>query len=153
MTEAGQARRHAAPRHLALGAVVLFGVALATAAGARYLLIEPADLAHACADDPGSALCHIRDLVVLSFRHQAPGWVAAIAGAVAWLLSSRDGGPASFGVFGEWRIAGLAGLTAVGFGAIGLMLYSFNPAAVGLVLGAIALSRLSAARQGAMTST
>ena len=154
-------------RRDALVAIALFGTALALAAGARYQLIEPAALAHACTEDAGSALCRMRALLILSFRHQAPGWVAALAGASACLLALRGGAfrqacrtdeghapglPPAAVLPPAWRTAYLCGLTAIVFGAIGLMLYSFDPAAVGVVLGAMALARLAWARHGSTTS-
>ena len=123
-------------------ALASFAIALALAAAARYQLVEPAALAHACSDEPGTATCRFRTLIVGLFRHQAPGWLAAAAGLTGWLLTRRA----------RWRQARAAGLLAVALGAVGLVLYSFDPAAAGLVLGAIALTRAAVARHGATTS-
>lgn len=138
-------------------AVATFAVAFALAAAARYQLVEPAALAHACTDDPGSLTCRIRATVVALFRHQAPGWLAATAGLMSWLLARRAVAPDAEASRGHlprarWQLARFAGLAAIALGAVGLVLYSFDPAAAGLVLGAIALARVAVARQGATTS-
>lgn len=229
-------RRVAGPRRDALIAVATFAIALAVAATARYQLVEPAGLAHACVDTPATATCRIRALVIALFRHQAPGWLAAVAGLSSWLLARRldrqgagetrlgghgideagideaginEGGVASHSVdscsvdehsvddpsvgeraagghglakpastampdstapiapiapiaptaptaptapLARWRLIQMIGLVAIASGAVGLVLYSFDPAAAGLVLGAIALARVAAIRHGARTS-
>ena len=138
----------AGPRRDAVTALLVFVIALVVAAGLRYRLIEPADMAHACAADASAAFCWLRGWLVQGFQHQEPGWIAAIAGLIGWILAPRGAisGPTSR------RLARLSGLLALAFAAIGLMLYSFDPAALGLVLGIIALTRVAAARQGATAS-
>ena len=142
--------RAAGLRRDACVALATFAVALALAAAARYQLVEPAALAHACSDDPGTLTCRFRALLVALFRHQAPGWLAAAAGLASWLLTRRIAPPAP--VPPRWRLARVAGLLAVALGATGLVLYSFDPAAAGLVLAAIALTRIAVARHGATAS-
>lgn len=147
----------------AITALLVFGAALALAASLRYRLIEPAALAHACAADPGADLCWLRAWLVRGFQHQEPGWIAAITGLIGWFLAPRGGAcdklehPARLPLGGsagtaagsmDGRLAHVSSLVALAFGAIGLMLYSFDPAAVGLVLGVIALTRASIARHG-----
>ena len=74
----------------------------------------------------------------------------AAAGLASWLLTRRIAPPAP--VPPRWRLARVAGLLAVALGATGLVLYSFDPAAAGLVLAAIALTRIAVARHGATAS-
>ncbi|MET0509463.1 MAG: hypothetical protein ABWZ78_15000 [Burkholderiaceae bacterium] len=138
-------------RHDILIAALLFGLALALAAAARFLLVEPTELAHRCVDAPGTGICTLRRVIVRLFRFQEPGWAAAVTGALALFCAPR-GGPVLVAGAIRTRIAAAAGYAALVFGAIGLMLYSFDPAAVGLLLGVIALTRLTVARRGATTS-
>jgi hypothetical protein len=134
-----------------LVAAVLFGLALAVAAAARFFLVEPAELAHRCGDTPGTAVCALRRVVVSLFRFQQPGWAAAVAGAIALCCAPHRGAPQVSSAM-RTRVASTSGYAALVFGAIGLMLYSYDLAAVGLLLGVVALTRLSVARRGPATS-
>ncbi len=115
--------RRAAPSLLRQAAPAL--VALALALLARYLVVEPAPIAHDCDPRPWSGLCTLRTLLIASFSTQGLGWVALAAGVVATLLRSR-------------RLAQLA----LFFGASGLVLYSFESSAVGALLGMLVLVRV-----------
>jgi hypothetical protein len=115
---------------LALVALVAPAIAvLLLALAARHLLIEPASIAFACDPAPWRGGCAIRTLIIRSFVNQEVGWVAFGAGVVATLLRSR-------------RIASLA----LALGCAGLVLYSYEPAAVGTLLALLVLVRGHAAQ-------
>lgn len=109
-------------RGLGLAAVV----ALAALA-LRALAIEPAAIAHACDPAPWQGACAARTALLRTFVHQEIGWFAFAAGTVATVL----------------RVPRLA-TVALAAGAAGLVLYSFEPAAVGALLGLLVLVRASA---------
>ncbi len=117
----------AAPRprgpRLRTGALVALAV-LAVALVLRHVLIEPAAIAHACDPSPWAGACAARTLVILSFVNQEVGWAALGAGMLATLLRSP-------------RLAVLA----LAAGCAGLVLYSYEPAAVGALLGVLVLAR------------
>ena len=113
---------------LALAAAVL-----AIAFAARHLAIEPAAIAHACDPAPWAGACAARTLVILGFVNQEVGWLAFGAGVLATLLRAP-------------RLATLA----LAAGCAGLVLYSYEPAAVGALLGLLVRAR--AAAQPASTS-
>lgn len=114
--------RQAAPSLLRNAAPAL--VALTLALLARYLVVEPATIAHACDPRPWSGLCTMRTLLIAAFSTQGLGWAALAAGVVATLLRSR-------------RLAQVA----LFFGASGLVLYSFGLSAAGALLGMLVLVR------------
>ncbi|RPH45966.1 MAG: hypothetical protein EHM87_04270 [Burkholderiales bacterium] len=86
--------------------------------------MEPAAIAHACDPAPWSGACALRSAVILGFVNQEVGWFALAAGVLAMLL--RGG-----------RLAVLA----VCAGLAGLVLYSYEPSAIGLLLGVLVLAR------------
>ena len=139
MTRAEPSRR--LPRPLVLGAAALFVSALLLALAARYLLIEPPAIATACSSAPGQGWCPLRSLLVASFQFKQPGWAALVCGAIAWLVAPGKGGQSV--PLSRTRIGSLFSLTALGLGAIGLVLYAFDPAAVGALLGVVALCRIA----------
>lgn len=99
----------------------------------RHFAIEPAAIAHACDPAPWAGACATRTLVILMFVNQEVGWLAFAAGVLATLLRAP-------------RLASLA----LAAGCAGLVLYSYEPAAVGAVLGLLVRAR--AAAQPASTS-
>jgi hypothetical protein len=110
------------------GAALLGTLALATltSIALRYGLME-SDLLHGlCAVSDDDWRCMTRRWAPQIFMDQRIGWLALAAGALAWL-------PA-------WPLArrALAGLALVS-GAAGLVLYSADAAAAGLLLGLITL--------------
>jgi hypothetical protein len=117
-------RRYAFYIHLAPALVVLLVALLA-----RYWMIEPAEIAFACEPTPWSGACAIRSLLIRTFVNQEIGWIALVAGLVATLARAR-------------RIAALA----LACGCAGLVLYSFEPAAVGALLALLVLVRGHAAQ-------
>jgi hypothetical protein len=101
--------------------------ALAAALALRHLAIEPAAIAHVCDPAPWAGACAARTLAILTFVNQELGWLALGAGVVATLARSRP----------------LASL-ALACGCAGLVLYSYEPAAVGTLLGLLVLVRARA---------
>jgi hypothetical protein len=116
------------PRRPRLWTGALLAVAvLAVTLALRQFLIEPAAIAHACDPAPWTGACAARTLVIMSFVNQEVGWAALAAGMLATLLRST-------------RFA----LGALAAGSAGLVLYSYEPAAVGLLLGMLVLVRTAA---------
>lgn len=109
-----------------------YGIATPLLAGAlvaaitlwlRHGLLEagllPADCA--LADAPGVA-CAFKDGLIQTFLHQRLGWASLVTGALAFALSCR-------------RLAWVGWLS----GVAGLVLYSYDPAAVGALLALLVL--------------
>jgi hypothetical protein len=99
-------------------------LALAVAIGLRKFAIEPSYLGHACDPGPWSGWCAARTALIMTFRFQEIGWAALAVGVVATL----------------WRRAWLAQI-ALALGLAGLVLYSYEPAVIGALLGALVLFR------------
>lgn len=99
----------------------------------RHMAIEPAAIAHACDPAPWAGACSLRSAVIRLFVNQEVGWFALAVGVLATVLRGR-------------RLAALA----IAAGTAGLVLYSYEPSAVGVLLGALVLARESA--QPASTS-
>lgn len=102
----------------------LVGMVFVLAAAARYLLIQPPDIAHACDAAAGTWWCTVRWLVILSFSTFGLGY-AAIAATVLTLAT--------------WNRTVAWATTLIG--AAGLILYCYEPAAVAFVTGALILAR------------
>lgn len=102
---------------------------LVAAALARYLLIQAPDVAHACEAGAESFACMLRLLVIRAFSTNGLG-ITAIAATVLTLLTWNRG------------VAWIAALV----GAAGLVLYSYEPAAVSFVTGALVLARAQSGR-------
>jgi hypothetical protein len=132
MPEAPQAAR-ARRSHPLVPTFVLAALVLAVSLALRRFAIEPAAIAHACDPAPWAGACAARTLVILGFVNQEVGWLAFAAGALATLLRAP-------------RLATLA----LAAGCAGLVLYSYEPAAVGALLGLLVRAR--AAAQPASTS-
>ena len=99
--------------------------ALLVALAVRHAVIEPARIAQACDPAPWAGWCAARSALVLaSYSTQAIGWLALAAGVLATAGA---------------RLA--AARVALAAGAAGLVLYCFEPSAVGVLLGAMALNR------------
>lgn len=104
---------------LVLSGVVVLGLAL----WARYGLIEPEGIAHACLGSDAWN-CVLRDLIVATFNRQQLGYVAAGAALLALVPRLRP-------------LAWLAWAS----GLAGLVLYCWDYAAVGAVLALLVLAR------------
>lgn len=99
-------------------------LALAVAALVRHRLIEPAAIAHLCDPDPWRGACAFRSALIRLFVNQEIGALALVAGVIATLRRSV-----------RWASLGLSA------GAAGLVLYSYEPAAVGALLSVLVLVR------------
>ena len=104
---------------LVLSGVVVLGLAL----WARYGLIEPEGIAHACLGSDAWN-CVLRDLIVATFNRQQLGYVAAGAALLALVPRLRP-------------LAWLAWAS----GLAGLVLYCWDYAAVGAMLALLVLAR------------
>lgn len=103
--------------------VLLFAVLLAAAVQAiRLLLIEPDEIAIACEASTAPWYCMLRDVVIQGFARHLYGPISLAAATLAWL----------------GRIRTLAVLAMV-FGMAGAVLYDFELAGLGLLLGALLL--------------
>jgi hypothetical protein len=103
----------------------------ALAAVVRYLLVEPAQIAHLCDSGAGPWWCGVRAVAIATFSHHALGYVALCLGVLATLIRVR-------------AVAHAAALT----GMAGLILYEFEYSAVALLLGLLVLVRGAPAAAG-----
>lgn len=99
-------------------------LALVLALLLRHWVVEPANIAHFCDPQPWEGWCAGRTLVISSFVHQRIGWLALGAGLFAFATGRP--GPARL---------------ALAAGAAGLVLYSYEPSAIGALLGGLVLVR------------
>ena len=104
--------------------LALIAASLALALALRHLVVEPPAIGHACDIAPWEGWCAARSLLLQSFAHQELGWIAALCGALALVTRRRA----------------LARLAVV-FGCLGLVLYSYDLSAFGLIAGLFALCR------------
>ncbi len=104
-------------------------IALAIALVLRYWVVENTGVALSCDVAPWEGLCAGRTALVLSFANQELGWVALAIAVAATLLRHR-----------------LLGQLALAAGLFGLILYSYEPAAVAALLGLLVIARPKAAR-------
>ena len=99
-------------------------LALGVALALRVFAIEPSHIGHACDPAPWSGWCAARTSLIMAFRFQELGWAALAVGIVATFL----------------RRAWL-GQLALALGLVGLVLYSYEPAVIGALLGALVVFR------------
>lgn len=97
---------------------------LAAAVALRIFAIEPSHIGHACDPDPWSGWCGARTALIMAFRFQEIGWVALVLGILATFLRR------------VWL-----GQLALSLGCAGLVLYSYEPAVFGALLGALVIFR------------
>jgi hypothetical protein len=90
----------------------------------RHGMVEPTSWSFACQQAPWSGWCTVRTLLLATFRHGELGWFALLVGLLALLARSP-------------RIAS----GALAAGCAGLVLYSYEPAAVGALLGLVVIAR------------
>lgn len=101
----------------------MLAVALALRYGALEAGMFPLDCGDAAAAD-SAALCAGKWLLVQSFIHERLGWLSLVLGVAAFASRLRSL------AWGGW-VSGVAGL----------VLYSFDPAAVGALLSLLVLAR------------
>jgi hypothetical protein len=97
---------------------------LVAAYALRLLAIEPSHIGHACDPNPWSGWCAARTTLIMSFRFQEIGWAALAVGVVATFARR------------QWL-----GQVALALGFAGLVLYSYEPAVIGALLGALVIFR------------
>lgn len=113
--------------------ILLFAAVLAVAMQAiRLLLVEPDEVARSCVAQAGQWFCPMRDFVVQGFVHKWYGTVSLIAAVLAWL--------------GGWAVCAVLAMIT---GMAGVVLYDFDMAALGLLLGALLLMRHASREQAA----
>jgi len=99
-------------------------VAFTAALAARFWMIEPRGAELMCSMSGAAAWCPLRAALIPVFDYQGFGLASLATGLFAAILCR----PA-------W------GVPAVAFGAMGLVLYNVELAAVGIILGLIAVFR------------
>ncbi len=103
---------------------------LAAAYALRLLAIEPSHIGHACDPNPWSGWCAARTGLIMSFRFQEIGWAALAVGIIATFARR------------QWL-----GQLALALGFAGLVLYSYEPAVIGALLGTLVIFRPRPGRQ------
>ena len=102
-------------------------VAFAVALALRHTVVEPAALAHGCDPNPWAGWCAPRTLLLQTFVEQRIGWLALAAGIAASCLRRAPR-------LQRWLVG-----VALACGCAGLILYSYEPSAVGVLLAALSL--------------
>jgi hypothetical protein len=88
----------------------------------RLLLIEPENMAAACEMNAAQWHCLLRDVAIQGFARHLYGPISLAAALLAWLSGFR-----------------ILAMLAMAFGMAGAVLYDFELAALGLLLGALLL--------------
>ena len=111
------------PKHGVAGPLILGALVAALALWFRHGLLEAGVLPRDCTVvDAPFAACAFKDALVQTFLYQRLGWVSLAAGVLAFAFSCR-------------RLAWAGWLC----GVAGLVLYSYDPAAVGGLLALLVL--------------
>jgi hypothetical protein len=105
------------PWLLALGVT---GLAMA----ARYLLIQPPEIAHQCDAAGGPWWCALRTAAIMTYSGYGLGYAALVLSGLAALV----------------RRAALGGL-ALAVGGAALVLYCYEPGALAMAIGTLVLAR------------
>ncbi len=108
----------------------------ALAMAARYLLIQPAEIAHACDASSATWLCSLRMAVILSYARYELGYLALVASLAAIVWRNR-----------------VTSTSALVIGCAAIVLYCYEPGAVAMVVGALVLARSAQARAAQPTAT
>ena len=111
-------------RGLLVVTVVLVGTIVA-----RYRLIEPLQVAALCERDDAPLWCLLRRMFVFLFAQNLVGMGSVVLGV--WCTITRS------------RVLAFAALC---FGAVGLVLYRFDSAVIGVLLAGLVLAREAAGR-------
>jgi len=109
----------------------LFVVALVLALTivGRYRLVEPLPVATLCEREDGPAWCWLRKALVFLFAQNLAGMAAIVLGVWCTITRSRT-----------------LAFAALCFGAVGLVLYRFDSAVIGVLLAGLMLAREAAGR-------
>lgn len=117
-------------RHgFALAALLPMVAGFGVAALLRYLLMEPQDIAHACAQFDKPAICNVRDFTGMLVYFQFAGKVSFFLGIASLFMNGRA--VPYFGLF---------------FGMMGIVLYNFDLSAMSVIinlLGVVSAARFS----------
>ena len=100
-------------------------IALVVALLLRYLMVENTELALHCDVHRFEGWCALRTPLVVSFFRQDLGWVALVLSLLAC-----------------WRQSLLMARLSLALAVAGLILYSYEPAAVAALVAAMLLARL-----------
>ena len=111
--------------HIRLKDLTYPAIALVVALLLRYLVVESTDLALHCDMHRWEGWCGVRTALVLSFFRQDLGWVALVLSLLA-----------------GWRQSLLMTRLSLALAVAGLILYSYEPAAVAALVAAMLLARL-----------
>ena len=111
--------------HIRLKDLTYPAIALVVALLLRYLVVESTDLALHCDMHRWEGWCGVRTALVLSFFRQDLGWVALVLSLLAC-----------------WRQSLLMARLSLTLAVAGLILYSYEPAAVAALVAAMLLARL-----------
>jgi hypothetical protein len=111
-------------RGVGVVALVMAGTLLA-----KYRLVEPLPVATLCERDDAPSYCLIRHAFVFLFAQNVAGMAAIVFGVWCTITRSR-----------------LFAFAALSFGAIGLLLYRFDSAVIGVLLALLVLAREAAGR-------
>ena len=106
------------PIHIRLKDLTYPAIALVVALLLRYLVVESTDLALHCDIHRWEGWCGVRTALVLSFFRQDLGWVALVLSLLAC-----------------WRQSLLMARLLLALAVAGLILYSYEPAAVAALVG------------------
>lgn len=91
---------------------------------ARYLMIQPPEVAHQCDQGGGPWWCAVRSGVIMTYAWYGLGYASALLGMVAL-----------------WRPRALWGACALAVGGAALVLYCYEPGALAIGIGALVLAR------------
>ena len=94
---------------------------------ARYRLVEPLPVATLCEREDGPAWCWLRKGFVFLFAQNLAGMAAIVFGVWCTITRSR-----------------LLAFVALSFGAVGLVLYRFDSAVIGVLLAGLVIAREAA---------
>ena len=94
---------------------------------ARYRLVEPLPVATLCEREDGPAWCWLRKGCVFLFAQNLAGMAAIVFGVWCTITRSR-----------------LLAFVALSFGAVGLVLYRFDSAVIGVLLAGLVIAREAA---------
>ena len=119
---------HCRPEAIAAVGAAVLAAALLLRYGALEAGVFPLDCAGVSADGIGG-LCAAKWLLVQSFLHERLGWLSLVLGLAAFATRRR-------GLAWAGWVSGIAGL----------VLYSFDPAAVGALLSLLVLARAASQR-------
>lgn len=126
---------HCAPKTIAAVGAAVLAAALLLRYGALEAGVFPLDCGGAFTHG-FDGICAAKGLLVQSFLHDRLGWLSLVLGLAAFATRRRGF------AWGGW-ITGIAGL----------VLYSFDPAAVGALLSLLVLARAASQRGGGEEQT